>query len=126
MGVWGTRCGSCAEGEVSRGGGGVVCGSSVELCAALHVLISSGAPSHGAALQAYSQSKLALNMWSFMLAAKLHKARHPAVVHCIDPGAAATKVPEQRLELRAEHLASGLLVWCQQLNWFTAWRAQQF
>ncbi|PRW58590.1 short chain dehydrogenase reductase family isoform B [Chlorella sorokiniana] len=42
--------------------------------------------------QAYSQSKLALNMWSFMLAAKLHKARHPAVVHCIDPGAAATKV----------------------------------
>lgn len=43
-------------------------------------------------LQAYSQSKLALNMWSFALAAKLHKARHPAVVHCIDPGAAATKV----------------------------------
>ncbi|KAL4431285.1 hypothetical protein ABPG75_006541 [Micractinium tetrahymenae] len=41
---------------------------------------------------AYAQSKLALNMWSFALAARLHKARHPAVVHCIDPGTAATKI----------------------------------
>ncbi|KAL4426178.1 hypothetical protein ABPG77_007460 [Micractinium sp. CCAP 211/92] len=41
---------------------------------------------------AYSQSKLALNMWSFALAARLHRARHPAVVHCIDPGSAATKI----------------------------------
>lgn len=37
-------------------------------------------------------SKLAVNMWSFLLASKLRKAHHPAVVHCLDPGAAATKV----------------------------------
>lgn len=52
-------------------------------------------------LQAYNQSKLALNMWTFMLAAKLHKAHHPATVHCIDPGAAATKVRRQRAVLPA-------------------------
>lgn len=42
--------------------------------------------------EAYSTTKLALNMWTFALAARLHKARHPAVAHCIDPGAVATKV----------------------------------
>jgi NAD(P)-dependent dehydrogenase (short-subunit alcohol dehydrogenase family) len=42
--------------------------------------------------QSYSQSKLALNMWTFQLARELKKAKHPAVVHSIDPGNAATKV----------------------------------
>ncbi|PSC76388.1 zinc finger lsd1 subclass family isoform C [Micractinium conductrix] len=42
--------------------------------------------------KAYNQSKLALNMWTFALAARLHRAHHPATVHSIDPGTAATKL----------------------------------
>lgn len=34
----------------------------------------------------------AARRWTFMLAAKMRRVHHPAVVHCIDPGAVATKV----------------------------------
>lgn len=90
-----------------RGGSGAACCGSVELLYSTGCVYQPWCALPCCCLQAYSQSKLALNMWSFMLAAKLHKAHHPAVVHCIDPGAAATKVPGQQLELRVEHQHQG-------------------
>lgn len=62
--------------------------------------------------QAYAQSKLALNMWSYMLASRLHKAHHPAVVHCIDPGTAATKL----LLNGWGEVAHGVAMQCQEIS----------
>ena len=55
--------------------------------------------------QAYALSKLALNMWSYQLAARLHRAHHPAVAHLVDPGAVATKASSKATAVWCVHMA---------------------
>ena len=56
--------------------------------------------------QAYALSKLALNMWSYQLAARLHRAHHPAVVHLVDPGTVATKASSRAIVVQVHCAAS--------------------
>lgn len=71
----------------------VVNSSSISLADTIDLsIVTADGPFERSGHAAYGNSKLGVNMWSYMLAERLRAAGSPVTVNCVDPGTVSTKL----------------------------------